>query len=88
MTVSAEIIIFAATRTCPFTNKELLEFLKASAEDVSTRTVHVLLNRLLDSGKLVKVGRGLFSLSNKIKPPYVYAPSYAECELSKELKRK
>ena len=67
-----------------------MEFLMIGAEDVSVSagTVHVLLNRLVKSGKLAKVGRGLFSLSNKIKPPYVYTPSDAESEISTDLKRK
>ena len=62
MTISSEIIKFATSRTSAFTKKELLEFLKAGTEDVSAGTVHVLLNRLVESGKLAKVGRGLFSL--------------------------
>lgn len=88
MTISSEIIKFASSRTSSFTKKELLEFLKASTEDVSAGTVHVLLNRLVESGKLVKVGRGLFSSSDKIKPPYVYIPSNVEDEMTAILKRK
>ena len=88
MTISSEIIKFATSRTLPFSKKELLEFLKAGTEDVSAGTVHVLLERLVGSGKLAKAGRGLFSLSNEIKPPYVYTPSNTENELSAALKRK
>lgn len=88
MTISSEIIKFATSRTSPFTKKELLEFLKAGTEEVSAGTVHVLLNRLVESGKLAKAGRGLFSLSNTIKPPYVYIPSEAESALSSALKQK
>lgn len=88
MTISSEIIKFATSRTSSFTKKELLEFLKAGTEDVSVGTVHVLLNRLVESGKLAKVGYGLFSLSDKIKPPYVYIPSDVENEISATLKRK
>ena len=88
MTISSEIIKFATSRTSPFTRKELLEFLKAGSEDVSAETVHVLLNRLVESGKLAKVGRGLFSLLNNTKPPYIYTPSDAENEMSTALKRK
>lgn len=88
MTISSEIIKFATSRTSSFTKKELLEFLKAGTEDVSAGTVHVLLNRLVESGKLAKAGHGLFILSDKIKPPYVYIPNDAEKELSSALKRK
>ncbi|MCQ2259627.1 MAG: hypothetical protein MJZ41_16825 [Bacteroidaceae bacterium] len=88
MTISSEIIKFATSRTSSFTKKELLEFLKAGTEDVSAGTVHVLLNRLVESGKLAKAGHGLFILSDMIKPPYVYIPNDAEKELSSALKRK
>ena len=88
MIISSEIIQLATSRTTPFTKKELLEFLKAGTEDVSAGTVHVLLNRLVESGKLAKVGRGLFSLSDKIRPPYIYIPSDVENEMSSALKRK
>ena len=88
MTISSEIIKFSTFRTTPFTQKELLEFLKVGTEGVSAGTVHVLLNRLVECGKLAKVGRGLFSLSNKSQPPYVYTPSDAENAMSADLKRK
>jgi len=88
MTISSEIIKFATSRMSPFSKKELIEFLKAGTEDVSAGTVYVLLNRLVESGKLVKVGRGLYSLSDKIKPLYIYIPSDAENEMSSALKRK
>lgn len=88
MTISSEIIKFATSRNHPFTKKELLEFLKTGTEDVSAGTVHVLLNRLIENGKLAKVDRGLFSLSDKTRAPYIYIPSDAESELSSALKRK
>lgn len=88
MTISSEIIKFATSRNTPFSKKDLLEFLKAGTEDVSAGTVHVLLNRLIESGKLTKVGRSLFTLSDKTKPPYIYMPSDAENEMSATLKLK
>lgn len=88
MTISSEIIKFATSKTSPFTKKELLEFLKTGVEDVSAGTVHVLLNRLVESGKLAKFGRGLFTSSDKVKPPYCYKPSDVENEMSASLKRK
>lgn len=88
MTISSEILEFATSRNSPFTKKELLEYLKAGTEDVSAGTIHVLLNRLVNSGKLAKVGRGLFSLSNKIKPSYAYTPNDADTRISAAIKRK
>lgn len=88
MTISSEIIKYATSKKSPFTKKEFLEFLKVGTDELSAGTVHVLLNRLVESGKLVKAGRGSFALSNDIKPPYVYTPSDAECEISNDLKRK
>ena len=88
MTLSSEIIQFATSRKNPFSKKELLEFLNADIEDVSAGTVHVLLNRLVESGKLTKTGRGLFSLSDKIKQTFIYTPSDAEIEISAALKLK
>lgn len=88
MTISSEIIQYATSRTSPFSKKELMEYLKAGAENVSAGTVHVLFTRLLESRKLAKAGRGVFSLSNQIKPSYVYTPDEAEREMSADLKRK
>ena len=62
MSISSEIINFAAFRTNPFSKKDLLEFFKAGTEEVSAETVNVILNRLVEGGKLEKIGRGLFSL--------------------------
>lgn len=90
MTIISEIIKFATTRTSPFTKKELLEFLKADKEDVSAGTVYVLLNRLVESGKLTKsskAGYCIFTLSKQVKPPYVYTPNDVEREISAALKR-
>lgn len=88
MTISSEIIKFATSRKRPFTKKKLLVFLRTGAEDVSAGTVHVLLNRLVESARLSKVDRGMFSLSNKTKPPFIYIPSESENEISTVLKRK
>ena len=88
MTISSEIIQFATSRANPFTRQELLEFLKAGINNVSAGTVHVLLNRLVESGKFAKVGRGLFCLSNKVKQPFVYTPSAVENDISTALKQK
>ncbi|MCQ2289964.1 MAG: hypothetical protein MJZ63_01640 [Muribaculaceae bacterium] len=88
MTFSSEIIKFATSKNKPFTRKELQEFLMASRKDISTGTLHVLLNRLLENGKLAKIGRGLFSLSSNTKPQFVYIPSEAESTMAAALKRK
>lgn len=88
MSISSDILKYAISRTSPFTKKELLEYLNAGADDVSAGTIHVLLNRHVECGKLTKVGRGLFSLSNKAKRPFVYTLSDVEYQLSLALKEK
>lgn len=88
MTISSEIIKYATSKKSPFTKKEFLEFLKVGTDELSAGTVHVLLNRLVENGKLAKVGRGSFTLSKNVKTPYVYTPSEDEYELSADLKRK
>ncbi|MDE5844032.1 MAG: hypothetical protein K2H44_01415 [Muribaculaceae bacterium] len=65
-----------------------MAFLKVDAKDVSAGTIHVLLNRLVEDKKIVKIGRGLFSLSNAFKPQYIYTQSNAEIELSTALLQK
>ncbi len=87
MSISSEIINFAAFRTNPFSKKDLLKFFKAGTEEVSAETVNVLLDRLVEGGKLAKIGRGLFSFSGNIKPPYIYKQSEAEIEMASDLKR-
>lgn len=88
MTISSEIIKFATSRATPFTKKELLDYLKADTENVTAGTTNVLLNRLIEAGKITKVGRNLFSISDKIKPVYEYKQGDEEYEMATALQKK
>ena len=88
MTISSEIIKFATSRATPFTKKELLDYLKTETENVTAGTTNVLLTRLIETGKIIKVGRNLFSISDNIKPTYEYKPSDEEYEMATSLQKK
>lgn len=88
MTISSEIVNYACSRAVPFTRKELLEYMNANTYNVSAGSIHVLLNRLVETEKLTKVSHGLYSFSGKTQPPYSYTPNSDEYELSKNLKHK
>ena len=81
MTISSEIIKFATSRTSPFTQKEVLEYMATVNMNVTAGTLYVLLNRLVESGRISKTGRGLFSIANDSKPSYIYTPDDTECKV-------
>lgn len=86
MTIAEQILDYASMQQQPFRRSNLMEFL--GKNDVSESSAHVLLNRLVEQGLLVKAGYGLYSVPEKTKLPFVYKLSEEEKELAAQMKKK
>ena len=86
MTIVEQILYFASTQKQPFRRRDLMRFL--GANNVSEPSAHVLLKRLVEQGKLVKIGYGLYTLPEKEKPNFIYKPSEEEQSIAKQIQEK
>ena len=86
MTIAEQILDYAIRQRKPFRRRDLMQAL--GTNNVSEASAHVLLNRLVEQGKLVKAGYGLYSFPEKSKQPFVYKPSEEEQTLAKQIKDK
>lgn len=84
MTTTQMILKFASEQRGPFRRKDLLRCLFDHNEQVKENSIDILVNRLLDAGKLQKTGRGEYMLNNNF---FIYHPSQFEQELFAELKK-
>lgn len=84
MTTTRMILKFASEQRGPFRRKDLLRCLFDHNEQVKENSIDILVNRLLDAGKLQKTGRGEYMLNNNF---FIYHPSQFEQELFAELKK-
>lgn len=86
MTIPEQILDYASTQSQPFRRRDLMQFL--DTKKVSETSAHVLLNRLVKSGKLVKAGYGLYAASEKEKQDFFYKPSEEERAMAEQIKKK
>ena len=86
MTIADRIMKFAVSNNQPFRRRDLLQALVS--DSVSTASAHVQLNRLVEQGKLTKIGFGLYSLPKNDKPDFIYKPSEEEKNVALQLKEK
>ena len=86
MTIPEQILDYASTQKQPFRRRNLMRFLDAN--NVSEASAHVLLNRLVEEGKLVKAGYGLYAVPEKEKQFFVYKPSEEEKNIAEQIKAK
>lgn len=84
MTIAEQILNYASTQKQPFRRRELMQFL--GTNNVSEASAHVLLKRLVEQGKLVKTGYGLYALAEKEKTNFIYKPSEEEVTIATQIK--
>ncbi len=84
MTITEQILNYASTQKQPFRRRDLMRLL--GANNVSTTSAHVLLKRLVEQGKLVKAGYGMYALPEKDKTNFIYKPSEEEVTIAKQIK--
>ena len=87
MTVTENIISFAAQQGGPFKKKELLEALRTDAF-VSEASLSALLGHLVAAERLVKTGWGEYSLPEGFKPPFQVQPGEEALGIGKSLKER
>ena len=86
MTIAEQILDYAFSQRQPFRRHDLMQFLATS--NVSETSAHVLLKRLVEQGKLIKVGYGLYALPEKEKQSFIYKPSKEEQTIAEQIKTK
>ena len=83
MTIVEQILNYAFIQKQPFRRRDLMQFL--GTNNVSEASAHVLLKRLVEQGKLVKAGYGLYALPEKEKTNFIYNPSEEEVNLATQI---
>ena len=86
MTIVDQILNYASLQKQPFRRRDLMQFL--ATNNVSEASAHVLLKRLVEQGKLVKAGYGLYAHPEKEKTTFIYKPSEEELSMAKQIKEK
>ena len=86
MTIAEQILDFASSQGQPFRRHNLMQFL--GNNNVSEASAHVLLKRLVEQGKMVKAGYGLYSLPEKERQSFIYKPSEEELAIAEQIKKK
>lgn len=86
MTIADHIIQYALTQNEPFQLVELMQYL--DSQNISRTSAKVVLYRLLRSGRLEKVGRGLYRLPAKHNREFLYSPSKKELTLARQIRDK
>ena len=84
MTIGEQIIDYASMRNEPFRRCDLMRYLGANG--VSEASAHVMLNRLVKQGTLLKTGHGMYAIPDEGRLPFVYKPSEAEKEVERHIK--
>ena len=69
-----------------FRRRDLMKFL--ANNHVSEASAHVLMKRLVEQGKLLKVGYGQYTIPGNEKLSFIYKPSEQEQELFRQIKMK
>lgn len=86
MTIPEQILDYASTQEKPFRRRNLMRFLDSN--NVSESSAHVQLNRLVEEGRLVKVGYGLYALPEKEKQVFIYKPTEEERTMAEQIRMK
>ena len=86
MTIVEQILNYAFIQNQPFRRRDLMQFL--GTNNVSEASAHVLLKRLVEQGKLVKAGYGLYAHPEKEKTTFIYKLSEEELSMAKQIKEK
>ncbi len=86
MTIAEHILDYAFMQGKPFRRRDLM--LSLDTNGVSLSSAHVMLTRLVEQGKIVKSGYGLYSLPEKAKIGFVYKPCEEEQTLAQQIREK
>ncbi len=88
MAVADNIYSIAHQQGGLFTRKQLVKSLRADADGVSERSLAVLLNRMIDDKKIVRVERGVYQLNSAEKQEFVCSPTLALARINDTIRCK
>ena len=86
MTIADYIIRYAVMQSAPFKRGDLMLYLES--QNISRNSAEVVLHRLVHSGQLDKIARGLYYLSPKRNTEFLYSPSEEELNLALQVRNK
>ncbi len=86
MTIAEQILDYAAHQMQTFRRRDLMQFLES--KKISVASAHVLLKRLVEQGKLIRVGHGIYSKAEGGKTNFIYRISEEEQKIAEQVKEK
>ena len=86
MTTKEIILNYAVLKGGSFTRKDLLHDIADEVTGKNASALTLQINRLVTSGQLRRIGRGIYELSEKTLPEFVYQPSDFEKHIFTALK--
>lgn len=86
MKIVEQILNYASNQKQPFSRHDLMQFLESNK--VSISSAHVLLQRLVEQGKLTKTGYGFYSITNERKTNFIYRVTEEEKMIALQVREK
>ena len=87
MTTTEAILNYAAIHRGTFQRKDLLRDIVSKQTNIKERAVDLQISRLVDSGILLRKGRGEYLLAENSLPEFVYKPSETEKDIFLKLRK-
>ena len=88
MTATEVILNYAVAQGGTFLRKNLLHEVARQQTGIKASAITLQINRMLASGSLHRVGRGVYALAHDSLPEFVYQPSVMEKDIYLNLKQK
>ena len=88
MTATEVILNYAVAQGGTFHRKDLLHEVARQQTGIKASAITLQINRMLASGSLHRVGRGVYALAHDSLPEFVYQPSVMEKDIYLNLKQK
>lgn len=88
MTATQAILNYAVAQGGPFHKKDLLREVTRQQTGIKGSALTLQISRMITSGLLCRVGRGMYVLAHDSLPEYVYQPSETEKDIYFRLKQK
>ena len=88
MTAVNQIIDIAKKQDGIFTRKDLLNVVRSGMKNISEGSLVVLLNRMIEEKKIIRVSYGKYKLNEDLKHEFLYEPNEFMLSLNKHIKEK
>lgn len=87
MKTAEAILNYATQQRGTLRRKDLLLDFKGQQKVIKNRALDLQISRLIESGRLIRQGRGEYLLSEKSLPEFIYQPEKTEKDIFKKLKK-